>query len=195
MKIEWIFEETTTLPDIGRHPFHQNKMSRYFSAIPELIRAAGKIITIGGSDLTLVSDIEGLIDRIETARPIVISLDAKKFSERGLSKKMKLNVYRVIQEQLGNIAKFSRATETNISLHTAGRKIILDIRDNGKPPDLSQRNNGICITDVLACAEMNNGRAILDSKPGIGSLLHVEFSFHPAETRTPTHRYRQVQFN
>lgn len=194
MRIEWIYEETTSTSSPVRvhliedhHLFHQNKMARCFSVLPELIRAAGKIITIGTSHPALVLDIEALVYQIEAARAIVISLDSRNFSERGLSKKMKLNVYRVVQEQLGNIAKFSRATEASISLRNADHKIVLDIRDNGKPADLSQRNNGVCIADVLTCAEMNNGCAILDSGPGIGSRLHVEFSIRRSETRRPGH--------
>jgi len=195
MRIEWIFEDaipekllvkpapTTRLSNLAKLNTFPPKA--IFKAIPELKRLAKKLIPAGRRDRTLIPDIKMLIDRIETAKAINISLDTKTFSEKALSKKMKLNVYRVIQEQLANIAKFSQATEASISLGTTDRKITLDIRDNGKPIDFSERKRGICVTDILVCAEMNDGHASLKAEPGMGSHLHVEFYLRSSTTRTP----------
>ena len=137
-----------------------------------------------GSDPTLIADIRALIDQIEIARPISITLDSDRFSEKKLSRKQKLNVFRVVQEQLGNIAKFSGATAAKIGLRIADRKIFLYIHDNGRPVDPSLKEKGICVADILGCAEMNDGQAVLEITPAAGSILRVEFSYEEQLTAT-----------
>ena len=143
-----------------------------------VIKLSKVLATSRADDLHLNSAIETLINQITVARPMTISFDTGMFNEKGLSKKVKLNIFRVIQEQFSNIAKYSYASEVYVSLHRTGQKIYLTIDDNGQGIDMSKKSNGICITDIVECAEVNNGQATIKSEPGMGCQLTVEFPIH-----------------
>lgn len=153
------------------------------NARAELVKLSKKLTGGGGDDLHLKSAIETLLGRITVAKPMTISFEAGMFSEKGLTKKAKLNIFRVVQEQLNNIVKYANASEVYVSLRRTHQKAYLVIQDNGKGFDLSQKRNGICITDIIECAEMNNGHATIRSGPGMGSQLRAEFSTDSPKTR------------
>jgi len=135
-------------------------------------------------DLLLCLAIQTLIDQITIARPMNVSIDTETFYEKGLPKKVKLSVFRVIQEQFGNIVKYAYASEVKISLSRTDEKIYLVIHDNGQCFDISQKRNGVCMTDIVECTEMNNGKATIKSQPDLGNRLNAEFpiNFHDGRT-------------
>jgi PAS domain S-box-containing protein len=135
-------------------------------------------------DLHLNLAIETLIKQITIARPMTISLDTEAFYEKGLTKQVKLNVFRVIQEQFSNIVKYAYASEVHVYLRRTHEKIYLVIHDNGRILDTSQKSNGICITDIVECAAMNNGKATIKSGPDIGNRLNAEFPINLHDERT-----------
>jgi signal transduction histidine kinase len=153
------------------------------NATAELVKLSKKLTGGGGDDLHLKSAIETLLNQITVAKAMNISFETGLFSEKGLPKKAKLNIFRVIQEQLNNIVKYANASEVYVSLRRTHQKAYLVIKDNGKGFDLSQKRNGICITDIIECAEMNNGQATLKSGPGTGCQLCAEFSTDVWKTR------------
>lgn len=141
----------------------------------DLIRLP-KIVTTGSADdLQLKPAIEALLKRLTVARPMTVSFDMGMFYERGLSKKVKLSILRVIQEQFTNIVKHANASEVYVSLRRTRQRAYLVIQDNGQGFDSSQKRNGLFITDIIECVEANNGKATINSEPGRGSRLQAEF--------------------
>ena len=125
-----------------------------------LMHFARTIITGRAEELHLKSAIETLLSRLKVARPMTISFDADMFDERGLSKKVKRNILRVIKEQLNNnIVKYANASEVYISLRRTRHRIYLVIHDNGQGFDMTQKRNGLFIKDIFESVEMNNGQA------------------------------------
>ncbi|MEB0165483.1 ATP-binding protein, partial [Glaciimonas sp. CA11.2] len=60
---------------------------------------------------------------------------------------LKLDIFRIIQEALNNVAKHAQASEVTVSLHVEHANMRLIIRDNGKgfdsnPLDFSTANQG-----------------------------------------------------
>lgn len=141
--------------------------------------------------MRLRSSVKTLIRQITTTRQMAILLDSRDFSEKGISRKVKLNVFRVIQEQLGNIVKYSNACEVTVSLRRTAETIYLVIRDNGWRINLSQKKGGLCITDIVECAEMNGGKAAIKFEEGVGNLLDVAFAiFSPGADTGLQNRFR-----
>jgi two-component sensor histidine kinase len=149
----------------------------------ELIKLPKIVITGNADDLHLKSAIEALLSRLTVAKPMTISFDTGMFYERGLSKKVKLSILRVIQEQFTNIVKYANASEVYVSLRRTRQRAYLVIHDNGQGFDMTQKRNGLFITDIIECVEMNNGQATIKSEQGVGCQLRAEFS-----TKLPTGR-------
>ena len=84
-------------------------------------------------------------------------------------------IYRIIQEQLNNILKYADASSVTIRIAPKANKIFLTISDNGKGFDTRVQRNGIGITNINSRAELYNGKVEIDSSPGNGCRLKVEF--------------------
>jgi len=109
------------------------------------------------------------------ANPIKITCILDSFKENTVHNKFKLNVYRIVQEQLNNILKHAAATEASICLLQDEKTILLMISDNGVGFDTGQKKKGIGIDNIMSRAEDYHGTAEFESKPGDGCVLTVVF--------------------
>ena len=107
--------------------------------------------------------------------PIKIFLELADFREHLVSNKVKLNVFKIVQEQLNNILKHAKATEVTICLLQIKKSIVLSISDNGGGFDTSQKQKGTGIANIKSEAASCNGTADFISQPGQGSILTVTF--------------------
>ena len=89
--------------------------------------------------------------------------------------KFKLNVFRMVQEQLNNILKHSKATRMIISLSQSKKSIILTISDNGIGFDTGKHYKGIGLSNIRSRASTFNGVADFVSQPGQGCILTIIF--------------------
>ena len=141
-------------------------------AISKLTRALTTDII---KDLGLCDAIENLTRDTIKVNQLKISCTLESFKEDSVNDKFKLNVYRIIQEQLTNILKHSRATEINISLLQNKRSIMLTISDNGIGFDTEKKQKGIGIANIKSRAVSYNGMAEFISQPDLGCVLTVRF--------------------
>jgi two-component system sensor histidine kinase UhpB len=95
-------------------------------------------------------------------------LDENLFSDQA-----KVSLYRIVQEQLNNILKHAEARSILVKLYRENNKIILSIKDNGKGFIVSERRNGVGLTNISSRAEILNGMVEIDSAPGKGCTLKV----------------------
>ena len=95
--------------------------------------------------------------------------------EHSVNDKFKLNVFRIVQEQLNNILKHAKATEVSISLLQNKRSIMLVISDNGVGFDTGKKRKGIGVANINSRAASYNGTADFASQPGQGCVLTATF--------------------
>ena len=86
---------------------------------------------------------------------------------------LKLNIYRIVQEQVNNIIKYSEATHARIHIEESRGLIELSIIDNGKGLDPAISRKGIGISNIMNRVESYNGHFIIDSKPGKGCKILI----------------------
>jgi signal transduction histidine kinase len=84
-------------------------------------------------------------------------------------------IYRISQEQLNNIIKHSEATLINIALDKLDGILQLSIKDNGKGCDLSAERNGVGIQNIMTRAALHDGKVNIESSPGNGFELTINF--------------------
>jgi two-component system sensor histidine kinase UhpB len=90
-----------------------------------------------------------------------------------LSPGKKLTLFRIIQEQLKNAIKYSKAKNLEILLQCKNKIVQLIITDNGIGFDTKKTNSGIGLTSIQDRAKFYNGKTEILSSPGNGCQLIV----------------------
>lgn len=86
---------------------------------------------------------------------------------------LKLNTYRIIQEQINNVLKYAEAKNFGVNIHTNNNKFHVLIEDDGNGFDLNKKRNGIGISNIINRVESFNGSFDIDSAPGSGCRMHI----------------------
>lgn len=82
-------------------------------------------------DLGLIPTIEGLVDKVNGNEDFNIEFESSNEHNIQLASIMTLTIYRITQEALNNIKKYSKATKVLISINVNENIIELNISDNG----------------------------------------------------------------
>jgi signal transduction histidine kinase len=88
---------------------------------------------------------------------------------------LKLVIYRIIQEQLNNILKHAGACGVEIELEEQANTLIVNITDNGKGFNSSEKNNGIGLKNIRSRAAVYNGTVEIESSPDNGCEMKIIF--------------------
>ncbi|MBS1604957.1 MAG: hypothetical protein JST42_19995, partial [Bacteroidetes bacterium] len=113
----------------------------------------------------LVNSIKDLMETINMTKRLELELEVSDHLEEGLKEDEKIAIYRIIQEQLSNIFRHSRASRARIQLMKADHKIDLRIEDNGKGFNPRQTTKGIGITNIINRAKLLDGEVAIDTGP------------------------------
>jgi len=140
-------------------------------AIEEIRRLSKSLVVPGVDELDLSESIENLIDSIKEGKEIIINFSVSQNKE--LPGKIKLTIFRIIQEQVNNILKHANAKKIDIQISDSAGNIKLIIRDDGQGFDTSKKKQGIGLKNIISRAELYDGTVRIDSAPGKGCLLEV----------------------
>lgn len=153
-----------------------SRSSEYMLTAIEAIRKLTKALTTDTiKNLGLVEAIQDIAQDTMEVNSMKISCSLDSFVEKSVNEKFKLNVYRIVQEQLNNILKHATATKVAIKLLQDKTSIRLSIADNGVGFDTAKRHDGIGIANINSRADTYNGAIDLASEPGQGCVLTIVF--------------------
>lgn len=116
--------------------------------------------------------INTLIDNLNKTSSVKTTL-CYKITNTSLSDDLKLNIYRIIQEQTNNITKHSSAQNVNISITDTGNMIRIEIGDDGKGFDTAKERSGIGISNMINRVETFDGKFKIKSSPGNGCNIRI----------------------
>jgi len=88
----------------------------------------------------------------------------------------KVNVYRIIQEALQNVNKYSRAGYVTVRIKKNNDTILLAIADDGIGFDTRIAAEGIGLKNLRKRSELLNGNLEIESAIGKGTSIRVHFS-------------------
>jgi len=161
----------------GEHSeMYLRRSSEYMNTAIEEIRKLTKELTTDTiKNLGLCDAIENVARDVMEINPVKISCELERFAEDSVNDKFKMNVFRIVQEQLNNILKHAKATQVRITLSQNGTTIMLSIADNGVGFDTAQKRKGIGIANIKSRATSYSGVADFVSQPGQGCVLTVTF--------------------
>jgi ligand-binding sensor domain-containing protein/signal transduction histidine kinase len=96
------------------------------------------------------------------------------------SEESEINLYRIVQESIGNIVKHSEATEAAVVVRRAEREIEITVQDNGKGfnSDVGHQSEpgqgGFGLVGIAERVRMLRGRLSIHSAPGRGTLINIK---------------------
>jgi PAS domain S-box-containing protein len=94
-------------------------------------------------------------------------------TEQDIPIEVKIALFRIAQEALNNIVKHSVATQVRIQLTTDGKKITLEIQDNGQGFDLKSKSSGLGMSSMSERAKEIGASLKIQSRNGQGTLVTV----------------------
>lgn len=125
-------------------------------------------------ELGLVIALEQLIDDWNIHHENTFCVFRTEGSLNDLSESVNIQLYRIVQEALTNIAKHAFATEVNVQLtRTPSGGIQLSMQDNGKGFDPEARHTGMGLPGLRERVNSMNGKLSLESQPGQGVLIQI----------------------
>jgi len=161
--------------DPGTSDMIRRSMSSINAAIEEIRNLSKSMIQDFHHEVGLKLCIEDLVENIRVTDRFAFRLDFFIPDEHRMDDKLKLTIFRIIQEQLTNIIKHANATEISISLKQQQDQLELIIGDNGRGFRVSEKRKGIGITNITNRAALFNGRMRIDSSSGCGCRMKVVF--------------------
>jgi two-component system sensor histidine kinase UhpB len=146
------------------------------SAIQEVRNISHSIMPPSFDEVSFTMAIKDIAAKINLAGRIemeVVLPGTERLSN--LSDQMKLAIYRIIQEQVTNILKYSRAEKALIELKLVDHLATLSISDNGKGFDPKRKKGGIGFSNITNRARLLNGSMEIKAAPGSGCTVSVVF--------------------
>src|ERR1035437_5595936 len=162
--------------DENRESLLSSASTYTLTAIEEIRKLSKILITPLIKEIGLTDSIKGLTKEIMLVHPIQILFTAKDFIEAGFSDKFKLNIFRIVQEQINNTLKHAQAKKININIEDNFGKLLISIADDGIGFDTAKRRTGIGITNIKSRSELYNGTMLLNSEQGKGTTLSITFN-------------------
>jgi signal transduction histidine kinase len=130
-------------------------------------------------DLGLFPTVDWFCREFEKSYPEIRVVRQFEVEEDAVGEKMKVVVYRILQEAMNNVAKHSEAGRVFIDIVKFGNKLKLNVRDNGCGFDfetISANPNpmsGYGLSNMRDRAEICGGELYITSKPGDGTTLRL----------------------
>jgi PAS domain S-box-containing protein len=150
-----------------------NKAAEILLATIEEIRGLSKsLVAPGVFEISLTESVNDLIDTIAHGRNIKITFQVDDNKEE-LPGKVRIMIFRIIQEQLNNILKHAHAKKVRIRLTKDNMHLRLLIQDDGKGFDVKEKKCGIGLKNISSRAKCYDGMMTIDSAPGEGCTMLV----------------------
>jgi len=124
-------------------------------------------------NINLEELIQRLLDDLDKNTTIKTTLVCN-LTDQLISNDLKLNIYRIIQEQLNNILKHADAKNVRVTVQTDNRILSIVVTDDGKGFDVTKKRKGIGISNMMNRIESFNGQVVIESSPGKGCRIEIK---------------------
>jgi PAS domain S-box-containing protein len=127
-------------------------------------------------DIDLKQLIETLLTNLEESTSIKTKL-IYEISDKIIGDDLKINVYRILQEQINNIIKHAKPCNAFISIQADKDILNISIEDDGKGFDVNKKREGIGLSNIMNRVDSFNGEMVIESAPGNGCIIRIKIPF------------------
>jgi len=143
-------------------------------AIEEIRKLSKSLVAPSLGKISLAEALQELINGVHITRDLSIELHCDLKPEHKLNKDIELMLYRVVQEQINNIRKYSQSPTATITIRSFPNEYLsLEISDSGVGFDTTRKAQGIGLRNISSRVEYYSGRVSIISSPGKGCRLEV----------------------
>jgi signal transduction histidine kinase len=159
------------------HPKLNEKVSDALNHLDTAIRSVRSIINELRPpvlDLGLQAAIEWQLEEFRQRSAVDCTMSVKDQTFRcELNEKSATTLFRIVQESLSNIARHAQATQVHIELYREGRRLCLQIKDNGVGMTDRKKLNSFGLVGMKERISMLGGEFTIDSAPHKGTRLTI----------------------
>ena len=123
--------------------------------------------------------IEELIADLNEHTPTPTKFTCNVDRDLPIDEDLKLNIYRIVQEQINNILKYASAKEAAISIHVNSDGVVVSITDDGNGFDPLRKRKGIGISNMINRVESYDGEVKIETSPGKGCTIWISIPIRP----------------
>lgn len=157
-----------------RSPVFVEKTMGYITqAIDEIRKLSHRLAPASFTELPLKQIFEGLLLTFNIGDRPHVMLEVDTFPKEMLSDEMRTNLYRICQEQVGNVLKYADAENLWIKVTRSDDHIVMTIRDDGKGFNPHAKQKGIGLNNMQKRAELLQGTFNLRTAIGHGCEITV----------------------
>jgi two-component system, NarL family, sensor histidine kinase UhpB len=148
-------------------------MSNVSYAMEEIRKLSKSLVAPSLGDIGLTDALEELVEEINMAGKVQITLVKELSEQQRIEKNMELMLYRIAQEQLNNIRKYANAQKAVITLRTEPGNLFFSIADDGVGFDLSTKARGIGLKNISSRVDFYSGTMVILTAPGKGCTIEI----------------------
>ena len=145
-------------------------------AIEEIRRLSKEMVSPQLKENGLIASIATLVADLETAHSMNVIFHHQERAE-ALSSGKKVALFRVVQEQVKNTLKYSKAENLLIRLNADDKYVTLIIQDDGVGFDPKQTRRGIGLSNIYERTKFYDGDVSIKTAPGEGCKIIVKIPF------------------
>jgi len=169
-----LFIEMLKLDDEKNKDIQKRSIQYLMEAITEIRKISGELVAPKKQNTgqNLVDTIRTIVDDINFSTKIKIKL-VHSGDVECLSQDKKTAIVRIVQEQLKNILKYSKAKNVLVNINLQNNEVVLSIKDDGVGFDPQARHTGIGLSNITDRTQLYNGTVQLQTSKGKGCSLNV----------------------
>jgi len=153
------------------------KVNEYMiGAIEEIRRLSREMVTPHLKEKGLIASIAMLVDDLKATHSINV-LFHHNYGAEILSSNKKVALFRIMQEQVKNILRYSKAKNILIQLNADDKNATLVIEDDGVGFDPKQTRRGIGLSNIYERTKFYDGDVSIKTAPGKGCKIAVSIPF------------------
>jgi signal transduction histidine kinase len=150
-------------------------VDRLNAAIADLRGYVLGLRPIAASDLSLEESLSLLADQARSNALIDVEVDIDPGPSARLGRQRREAAYYIAADALGNVARHARARHASLQLTENDGKVVLEISDDGVGFTLDDNTTGHGLPNMRARAFAVGGTLHVESAPGRGARVRLEF--------------------
>ncbi len=144
-------------------------------AMEEIRRLSKRLIAPSLGEITLKEAVTDMIANFQPVHEMLFAHDWQNVDEKKIDEKLKLAIFRILQEQFNNILKYAHAKNVRIKMAQKNDTLELSIKDDGIGFDTTKKPKGVGLKNIASRASLFKGDVVIKSKPGKGCEILVKF--------------------